>query len=298
MVLDFLKKGLEKRATKKNDILLVSMATLFAAVIAAVIIFLMVPSLSCKVSVAPKEKDLEGDSLESSPQALISGSTEPGSKQDKLIVGSDISYPSFSFLNNGNPDGFDIDIAKEISKRMGKEIEIVPVSWSSIYEEIGKGNIDMAISAVPLLPDKEKIADFSTPYFTMEYLLISFKGMGVKVKEDLNNRLVGILKIEKDNLKKEYLANFQILPYENIVNMLDDLKNRKIEGVLLSLPMSINVLKENRDVYIILDRTGSNLEFVIVFKEGSDLKEEVDRILKEIREDGTYQKIYDKWFGL
>ena len=52
----------------------------------------------------------------------------------KLIVGSDVTNKPFEFKEDGNVEGFDIDIAREIAKRMDKEIEIVPITWDSTYK--------------------------------------------------------------------------------------------------------------------------------------------------------------------
>ncbi|MBC7333620.1 MAG: amino acid ABC transporter substrate-binding protein [Actinobacteria bacterium] len=299
-----LKQGMRKRLKVINSMHGTRYILLFilAIVCTAVIVFLMLPSVSCRLSRLEVSKgEIDKDSLEEDSYRSSEGSNgslaDPWGR-DRLVVGSDTSYPSFEFLNNGNPDGFDMDIAKEISKRLERELEVVSMPWESIYEEVSNGTIDMAISAIPLRHDKEKLVDFSIPYFTMEYLLVSLKGTEIKVKEDLYGKLIGVLKIEKDNLKNDYLANFQVSYYENIINMLDDLKNKNIDGVLVSVPMGVSILKENKDMYMVLDRTNSNLEFVIVFRKGSELKKEVDRVLEEMREDGTYQRIYDKWFEL
>jgi len=78
--------------------------------------------------------------------------------------------------------------------------------------------------------------------------------------------------------------------------MFEDLKNKNIEGVLISLPMGVNLLAENNGIYNVLEVVKSNKEFGIVFRKGSALKEEVDSILEDIMEDGTYDDIYSKWF--
>jgi ABC-type amino acid transport substrate-binding protein len=79
--------------------------------------------------------------------------------------------------------------------------------------------------------------------------------------------------------------------------MFDDLKNKNIDGVLCSLPIIVNMMAENEGIYSVLDTVESNKEYGIVFNEGSALKEEVDRIIEEIMEDGTYNSIYNKWFN-
>ena len=84
--------------------------------------------------------------------------------------------------------------------------------------------------------------------------------------------------------------------YEDILVMIEDLKNKKIEGVFISLPIASNIMKENEGLFTVLDTIKSNMQFGIVFRNGNPLREDVNNALKEIVEDGTYKTIYDEWF--
>ncbi|MCJ7727647.1 MAG: transporter substrate-binding domain-containing protein, partial [Actinobacteria bacterium] len=102
---------------------------------------------------------------------------------------------------------------------------------------------------------------------------------------------------EKNCLSEDYLLNYKIESYDDILTMLDDLGNKNVDGVLISLPMWV-LLVENKGIYSVPEEgIKSNKEFGIVFTKGSALKEEVDKILEEIKEDGTYDDIYNKWFN-
>ncbi|MBE3092068.1 MAG: amino acid ABC transporter substrate-binding protein [Chloroflexi bacterium] len=242
----------------------------------AVIILLLFYTISCKVT---------------------ANADDVGPAGKKLIVGCDDTYPPFEFVKDGNIDGFDIDIAIEIAKRMDREIEIISINWDSTYQIPEDLKFDMIISAIPIIEGKEGVIDFSSPYFVMEYMLITLSETDIKIKEDLKGKAIGILKTEKNCLSEDYLLNYKIESYEDIVTMLDDLGNKNIDGVLISLPIGVNLLVENKGIYSVLEVVKSNKEFGIVFTKGSALKEEVDKILEEIKEDGTYDDIYKKWFN-
>ena len=242
----------------------------------AVIILLLFYTISCKVT---------------------ANADDVGPSGKKLIVGCDATYPPFAFAKDGNIDGFDIDIAREIAKRMDKEIEIISITWDSTYQIPEDLKLDMIISAVPITDEKENLVDFSNPYFVMEYMLVTLGETDIKIKEDLNGKAIGILKTEKNCLSEDYLLNYKIESYDDILTMFDNLRNKNVDGVLISLPIGVNMLPENKGIYIVLEVVKSNKEFGIVFTKGSALKEEVDRILEEIKEDGTYDDIYNKWFN-
>lgn len=243
----------------------------------AAIVFLLFYSAGCKAS-TDTVLDVESDPT-------------------KLIVGTDPTYPVFEFMKDGNVDGFDIDIVKEIAERMGRELEIVPIEWEDTYSIPEDLELDMVISAIPISSDKEGIVDFSITYFTMEYMLVALTETEIKVKEDLTGESVGILDIEKSYLSEDYLLNYRIEGYSDIATMINDLKNKNIDGILLSLPMGVNLITGDTGVYKVLEIVKSNKDFAIVFRKGSPLREEVNATLEEMKEDGTYDEIYDKWFS-
>lgn len=217
-------------------------------------------------------------------------------EKEVLIIGTDTTYPPFEYLENGEPAGFDIDLIKEIAVRMDKQLEIVPIQWDQDFKDLREGKVDMIISAVSYNTEKEKLVDYSQAYFNMKYLLISLTGSDIKAKEDIKGKKVGILQATDGNVDPDYLVAFEIVKYHSILDMLDELKNKKIAAVLLSLPIAANILQANRDIYTVFDEVQSIKDLAIVFNEGSPLKQEVDAVLAEIIKDGTLQEIYKKWF--
>ncbi|MFZ3085019.1 MAG: transporter substrate-binding domain-containing protein, partial [Candidatus Hydromicrobium sp.] len=138
--------------------------------LSAVIILLLFYTISCKVTANADD-------------------VSPAGK--KLIVGCDATYPPFAFAKDGNIDGFDIDIAIEIAKRMDREIEIISINWDSTYKIPEDLKFDMIISAIPIIEEKEGVIDFSSPYFVMEYMLITLSETDIKIKEDLKGKAIG-----------------------------------------------------------------------------------------------------------
>jgi ABC-type amino acid transport substrate-binding protein len=80
--------------------------------------------------------------------------------------------------------------------------------------------------------------------------------------------------------------------------MIEGLKNKDIEGMLISIPLGKNIIEENNGLFSIIEIVKSEREYNIVFLEGSPLKDEVNSILEEMQADGTYQEIHDKWFAI
>jgi ABC-type amino acid transport substrate-binding protein len=216
----------------------------------------------------------------------------------RLLVGSDISYPPFEYLEDGKTVGFDIDIASEIAKRLEKELEIVPITWDSTYDILEDIKIDMIISAVTRDEDKEELADFSDPYYIIEYMLITLSEAEIILREDLKDKKIGMLTNKSEDLSAQYLKDFTIETYSDVILMIEGLKNKDTDGILISIPLGKNIIEENNGLFNIIEIIESEREYNIVFLEGSPLIDEVNSILEEMQQDGTYQEIYDKWFAL
>jgi polar amino acid transport system substrate-binding protein len=215
-----------------------------------------------------------------------------------LIIGVDSTYPPFEFIENGETTGFDVDLAYEIAKRLGKEIRFEPIQWDSDFKLLREGAIDLTVSAVPYNAEKDVIVDFSKPYFTMKYMLISLSGSEITVLGDLDGKNVGVLQSGIENLDLEYLANFKVIEHEEVLDLIDVLKTQEVSAILLSLPVALNLIKDNAEVYNVIDTIDSSLEFVVVYREGSQLKVMIDAVLDEMKSDGTYDTIYNKWFAM
>ncbi|MFA5015032.1 MAG: transporter substrate-binding domain-containing protein [Actinomycetota bacterium] len=241
----------------------------------AVMILLLFSTVNCKVTDNTENADSDGGTL---------------------VVGCDATYPPFESIKDGSIVGFDIDIIKEIAERMDRDIEIKSIKWDNTYVFPEEMDLDMIISAIPILEEKESLIDFSDPYFTMEYMLIVLSGIDLKTEGDLKGREVGVLNSEKSYLDEEYLLDYRIEGYDEVAAMFDDLRNENINGILISLPIGANIMTSNEGIYSVLKTVKSNKKFGIVLKEGSALKEEINRIIEEIIRDGTYDEIYSKWF--
>jgi len=174
---------------------------------------------------------------------------------------------------------------------------IVPITWDFSFKIPEEISLDMIISAVSAQDGKKESVDFSDPYYTLEYILVVPADAELTIKEDLKGKRIGIIDIRVKDIDPEYLKDYTIKQYKEVLVMMEDLGNKNIDAVLISVPVGKNIIDENNGLYRILDVVESNKAFNIVFRKGSPLTEEVNSIIKEMTEDGTYQDIYDAWFS-
>lgn len=246
---------------------------------------LLVSILSCC------ESDLANGEENSRPIESISNSNS------NITVGTDPTYPPFEFMDQGNITGFDIEFIEQVFLVMDKDYDLESVTWDPEFCSIIEGNIDLLISAVPYMEEKDNIVDFSVPYYTLEFLLITLLDSEIKIKEDLIGKDIGMLDTSVDILEEDYLDEYEVSTYTEVSEMVDSLKEQDIEGFLLSVPLSTVFLEENIEQFKILEKIQSQRDFVIVLEEESKLKSDIDSAIEEIKKDQFYKELYDKWFN-
>ena len=251
------------------------------------LIILTLLAISCG-----KNNDLKAESN------IESTKTESTESMKYLNIAVDSTFPPFAFLMEDKVSGFDIDIAGEIAKRLGRELKISQISWNEIFERINDAGIDAIISGISNSVDRQKSVDFSEPYYSLEFISLTLSSSSIILKEELVNKKVGMLKNEMEDLGPDILSQYLITGYDDVVALIKGLKAEEIQGIIISIPIGVKILNEDPETYRFISRMESIIEYSIVLKKGSLLTEKVNQVLKEITDDGTYKKIYDNWFKI
>ncbi len=221
------------------------------------------------------------------------------SMEEKLVVGSDTSYPPFGYINEqGNTDGFDMEVIMEIADRLEKEIEVKSMPFDSLYRELNEGNIDLIISALTVNEDRKAQVDYTIPYYTMRYLMLTLSDAELRLREDMEGKVVGILHIDKGCLPEQILSRYKVVEYNDIRVMIESLRSGEIEGLIITKPIAINILDREGRMFRVVDTFHSEREFVIALRKNSGIKEEVNDIIETMGRDGTMEEIYKHWFPL
>lgn len=222
----------------------------------------------------------------------------------KLVLGLDDAFPPMGFQDeNQEIVGFDIDVAKEVAKRMGVELVIQPISWEAKELELSTKNIDCIWNGMTYNKDRAKAMTLSMPYMKNTQVAVVLADSDVNTLADLAGKVVAIQngstasdaiddnKEFKDSLK-------ELIKVEDNVQALLDLKVSGSDAVVMDEVVARYYTEKEPGTYKILDETLADEEYVIGFRKGEEsLCKEVEKYLKEMKEDGTLAKISNTWFG-
>ena len=230
--------------------------------------------------------------------ALMVVGTQAGA--ETLRVGSETVYPPFEFLdsNSGKYVGFDIDLIDEVAKRAGFEPQILSMGLDGLIPALMSGSIDVAVSALTITPERAAKVDFTKPYYESGLSIMARKDdASIKGVKGLENKVlcaeigssgsVFMSKIKGAKIRTFNSAGEAFLqgPRGHRQRQARQRVLPDSEGLRQPQPArSAGVLK------------AENYGFAI--RKGDDkLRARLDKALDEIRADGTYDKIYAKWFG-
>ena len=209
------------------------------------------------------------------------------------------SLPPMNYLKDGRPVGIVIDLAEALAQRMHSPVEIRLMDWSEAQKLVVDGRAD-ALLQINANPERLKIFDFSEPLLNSEFsIFTSSRYHGIKSMQDLRGLRVGV---EGKGLPILLLQNDPQIIVEVIPNFVvgfGKLKDGEIDAVVADRWVGCYVLAENKiqNVKMIEEPISRSYSSIAVKKGNRLLLADINNALFEIRNDGTYDKILDKWRG-
>ena len=252
-------------------------------------------------------KEDEGSHADASGSETQLNSLEKVKQAGKLILGLDDSFPPMGYRDdNDEIVGYDIDLAKEVASRMGVELVLQPIDWYYKESELNDGNIDCIWNGMSIDDERREKLNLSEPYLNNQQVVVVLSDSGINTLADLAGKEV-ILQagstaegaLDSHPEVKETLKDGQAIPVDNNVQAMMELKNGTGDAVIMDAVVARYYLNlEDGDAYKILDEVLSEEEYAIGFRKGDqELRDEVQKILGEMKADGKLAEITIKWFG-
>jgi len=226
----------------------------------------------------------------------------PGFVGAEITVASNIAYPPFEFSPRGEPEGFDIDLMNEIADRAGFEVEYENVRFDGLIRGLSTDLFDAAISAMTITEGRDQQVDFSDPYFNADQSLLVMGGSEVETVDDLSEGIVGVQFGTAGQIATQELIDAGRVregrTYRTIEEAFAALRMGHVDGVVYDLSAAHEQVEKSQGTLEIVETIPTGEQYGIAFPEDSELVEPVNEALAEIKADGTYEEIYEKWIGM
>lgn len=222
-------------------------------------------------------------------------------EEDILIIGTDTNYVPFEFLDEetGEYIGFDIDLMDEIAKEIGFTYELKPMDFAGIVPSLQTNQLDMAIAGISMDEEKEQTVDFSLPYYDAGTGILVREDDAIQTIDDLEGKIVAT---KQGTASYEYATQLEglkdVVPFPNIDQAYMELQKGSADAVVFDSPSLLYYMNTGGQGRMrMLDDILEGQTFGIAFPKGSPLKIKVDEALTEIKNNGTYDELHEKWFG-
>lgn len=229
--------------------------------------------------------------------------------QDKgtLVVALSPEYAPFEFrtLVDGKDTivGADIELAKEIGKELGVEVEFSAMSFDNVLNSVQNGKVDLAISGISATEERAKVFDFSIPYYTSTNKLIINKANSSQFTSisSLESAKIGVQKGSiQEKIANDLLPNASKISISSNGELVNELKAGKIDGIIFEEPIAKAYVAKNDDLMIVDTEIESNYTdaYAVALPKGSTaLKEKVDAVIEKLVSEGKFdtfvQEAYD-----
>ncbi len=249
----------------------------------------------------------------SSSSDTNSGTVDSGTAQDNslqnvldkgtLVLGLDDSFPPMGFRDeNNNIVGFDIDVATEVANRMGVELKLQPIEWSTKEMELNTGSVDCLWNGLSIDDERKQAMDLSEPYMTNRMVLVVLNDSEYTDQASLAGKTIGVQngstaeKILEESDFAKTIGN--TIGFKDNVTAFMDLETKGIDAIFMDeVVANYAITSQNKDFKVLEDGLTEE-EYAVGFKKGNTaLKNEVQKYIDEMKADGTMTQISEKWFG-
>lgn len=216
-----------------------------------------------------------------------------------VVIKGDSGYPPFQFLNDqGEPDGFDIELTMAVAEAVGINVQIEMDEWANVVESFNNGETDV-LMGVFRTAERESKMDFSIPHFITSYVFVVREGDNISHLSELTDKEVFAMRRDVgEMILKRHLPSKQIDTVTTSVEAIQRVANGEGFGAFVSrVHATYTKEKYNLDNIIINEKPEWKLNYGMVVQKGNQaLLSELNVGLTIIKENGTYDKIYNKWF--
>ena len=220
----------------------------------------------------------------------------------KVVVASNIAYRPFEFSPRGEPRGFDVDLMNEIADRSGFEVEYQNVPFDGLIRGLSVDLYDAAISAMTITAAREQQVDFSDPYFNADQALLVASYSDVESVDDLGEATVGVQRGTAGQIETQELINAGRIKKGRTFTTIEEafaaLQAGQVDGVIYDLALAQRAVESSEGELRMVETVPTGEQYGIAFPKDSDLVEPVNEALAQIKEDGTYEEIYERWIGV
>ncbi|WP_019994484.1 ABC transporter substrate-binding protein [Aureimonas ureilytica] len=226
----------------------------------------------------------------------------PALAADPIVVGAYPSNPPWEFKNDaGTFEGYEIDVATEAAKRVGRPVEFQDLGFQALFAATASHRIDFAVSSISITNDRLQNQSFTQPYYDSDGTILGREGSAIAKFEDLKGKVIGTVsgttgeKWAKENAETYGIA--EVKGYNAQQDLMLDIQNGRIDGGAGEIAGFQYAMTKIPGLQILI-RIPTGERFAMMAPKDSEILPAVNDAISAMKADGTLAKIHEKWFGV
>ncbi|UPW83450.1 transporter substrate-binding domain-containing protein [Lysinibacillus sp. Ag94] len=227
--------------------------------------------------------------------------SEGTEEKQVLKVGTSSDYAPFEYVDAAKGEdiiGFDIDLIKLVGDKIGAEMQVQDIDFNSLVPALQAGKVDVVISGMSPDKEREKVVDFSDKYNQTEQVFIVKKDSGIKKEADLAGKKIGVQNAsiqEKLGNKIATEVDATVEGRTRIPEIIQDMMSKRLDAGIVESGVAKGYLDTNDKLEAFLVKEQPEDFKAIAVQKGSDLKDKINKALKELAAEGKIKELEEKW---
>lgn len=217
-----------------------------------------------------------------------------GCKKDdnKLVMVTEAGFAPYEYRDSSGIVGVDVDIAREIAKSMGKELEIKDVAFDSLINELNSGKADFAAAGMSINEERKKEVDFSIEYVSSKQVIVVRKEYNsIKSINDLKNKTITVqLGSVADSYVSKEFKDAKIVRQKKFLGAAEDVKASKADCIVMDELPAKELVKNNSELTILNINLFTDKYAIAVKKGNTELLNKINEVLKRLIEEGKIEE--------
>ncbi|CAL8901263.1 transporter substrate-binding domain-containing protein [Bacillus sp. FSL M8-0266] len=234
--------------------------------------------------------------------AACGSKSDSGSGEGKgtYKIGIDTTYPPFEFEKGGNYEGIDVDLINAIAKDQDFKVKLEAMDFSGIIPAMQAGQLDVGMGGMSITDERKKKVDFSDPYFDAGLTVVVKKDSSIKSIDDLKGKKLAVkngttgAKFASDNADK---YGYEVVQFNDSPSMFQEVSNGNADALIEDYPViTYAIAQQDLNLKTVGDRLNGDQYGISVMKgKNQDLLKKINKGLENLKKNGEYDKIIDKY---
>jgi polar amino acid transport system substrate-binding protein len=217
------------------------------------------------------------------------------------MVGANIGNVPWEFADRGGEFvGFEIDLVREIGRRLDRPVEVVNIPFNGLFSAVQSGRIDIALSSITVTPQRLRSVSFAQPYYDSAQSLTVLARSGATGLEDMRGRIIGVDTGSTGDMwataHREEYGFGDIRRFEGLAPAMLDLQSMRIDGYISDIP-ALQYYVKDKPFFRILERIETGERYSMMFAKDAPVAADVDAVLSELKREGFLGRLHEQWFG-